>query len=490
MASATALVDTVVEETRGGAAAASGEAEPAERNDLNRDVPSTAVDPATPQPSMSGHSPEAAAPAETGSCDGCSPAPDAASAATAAAAASGRGEGGSTGQQPRPRQQAGKHRKPEPGPGPEPGSETKPKPKPKANPRLAKMEDTGALDELLAGVYDNEEELVAKLMLQLQGLSHKQQRMYGIWDDTPDGGKRAFLDQWRRRHAERRAMVAALQDPATPPSERMALRTSYILRWRKVLFSCPHCWLLPGMCVCGRMQRFAPQRTRVVVHAHHGEWGSASNSGGLLPTSLEGSEILLYGHPEHDARMRDILADPSSTTALLWPGSDSLLPAQLNAIAEEQTGGRVTVVALDATWSNARRMHGWFPKGTLTVRLPPESTLKENKLSLLRPVRKYRGDLESGRVSTVEAVASLLYELEGDEAMYRGLLENLKIKVDACRLQKNRSMVYDTHTPEPPSARHRWRREKEGLQEEGGGVSGGDSRSEGEKEAEKGEELD
>ncbi|EFJ43208.1 hypothetical protein VOLCADRAFT_121460 [Volvox carteri f. nagariensis] len=338
------------------------------------------------------------------------------------------------------------------------------------------MENGDELDELLAGVYENEDELVAKLMQQLQGLSHKQQRLYGIWDGNPDAGKRAFVEQWRRRHAERRAMVAAMRDPSRDPTERMALRTSYILRWRKVLFSCPNCWLLPGLCVCGRMGRYFPQKTRVVVHAHHGEWGSASNSGCILPASLEGSEILLYGHPDHDVAMREILNDTSRTTALLWPGSDSLLPEGLAALAGQRTEGRITVVALDATWGNARRMQGWFPKGTLTVRLPPESTLKENKLSLLRPVRRYRGDLESGRVSTVEAVASLLYELEGDEAMYRGLLDNLKIKVDACRLQKNRTLVYDTQAPEPPSARRRYRGRGVGADGGGAGAShkGGD----------------
>ncbi|GIL49541.1 hypothetical protein Vafri_5895 [Volvox africanus] len=362
----------------------------------------------------------------------------------------------------------------------DPDPRSKPNPKSKSKSRLVKMDDSDELDELLMGVYDNEEELVDKLMQQLNGLSHKQQRLYGIWDGTPDGGKRALVDQWRRRHSERRAMVEGLRDPARAPTERMSLRTSYILRWRKVLFSCPNCWLLPGLCVCGRMQKFTLQRTRVVVHAHHGEWGSASNSGCILPTSLEGSEILLYGHPDHDVRLREILNDTTYTTALLWPGADSLLPEQLNALAEERTGGRITVVALDATWGNARRMQGWFPKETLTVRLPPESTLKENKLSLLRPVRRYRGDLESGRVSTVEAVATLLYELEGDEAMYRGLLDNLKVKVDACRLQKNRTLVYDTHDPEPRSTRHRWR---------GGGDAGEEAkgRKAGEGEGEAGE---
>ncbi|GIM00399.1 hypothetical protein Vretimale_5187 [Volvox reticuliferus] len=115
----------------------------------------------------------------------------------------------------------------------DPRGKPNPKSKSKSNPRLAKMENSDELEELLVGVYDNEEELVAKLMQQLQGLSHKQQRLYGIWDGTPDGGKRAFVEQWRRRHSERRAMVEGMRDPARAPTERMALRTSYILRFAK-----------------------------------------------------------------------------------------------------------------------------------------------------------------------------------------------------------------------------------------------------------------
>lgn len=51
---------------------------------------------------------------------------------------------------------------------------------------------------------------------------------------------------------------------------------------------------------------------------------------------------------------------------------------------------------------------------------------------------------ENGRVSTLEAVAALLFYLEGDAAVYQGLLDALKVKVDAVRLQKNVPAVYGT----------------------------------------------
>ncbi len=48
------------------------------------------------------------------------------------------------------------------------------------------------------------------------------------------------------------------------------------------------------------------------------------------------------------------------------------------------------------------------------------------------------------RVSTLEAVAALLYCLEGSEELHQGLLNNLKLKVDAARLQKSMPAVYAT----------------------------------------------
>jgi DTW domain-containing protein YfiP len=67
--------------------------------------------------------------------------------------------------------------------------------------------------------------------------------------------------------------------------------------------------------------------------------------------------------------------------------------------------------------------------------------------SLFRPLRKYQGNAaQNGRVCTLEAVAGALLALEGDEAMYDGLLHALKLKVDAMRRQKHMGEVYGTTT--------------------------------------------
>jgi DTW domain-containing protein YfiP len=69
--------------------------------------------------------------------------------------------------------------------------------------------------------------------------------------------------------------------------------------------------------------------------------------------------------------------------------------------------------------------------------------------SLFRPLRKYQGNAaQNGRVCTLEAVAGALLALEGDEAMYDGLLHALKLKVDAMRRQKHMEEVYGTTAAE------------------------------------------
>lgn len=61
------------------------------------------------------------------------------------------------------------------------------------------------------------------------------------------------------------------------------------------------------------------------------------------------------------------VCDSMGPIALSWlAGADSLLPEELQALANEQTSGRIAVIALDATWQGARRMRCAYPKGMRT----------------------------------------------------------------------------------------------------------------------------
>ncbi|KAL6761166.1 DTW domain-containing protein [Haematococcus lacustris] len=256
------------------------------------------------------------------------------------------------------------------------------------------------------------------------------------------------FDEWHVRQRERQekqqAVVKVLEDPDVAGVDKQHRRCVHILEYRRTLFSCPNCWMVPALCVCRHLRTF-DIRTKLVVHMHHTEWGRCSNTGCVATVSLPGNaERLIKGHREHDARLEALMHDPTYTVAVLWPGSDAVTPNELKRIAQERSGGRIAVVAVDANWDGALRMKCSYPKDVLYVKVLPEAVLRGGEESLLRPLRHYRGDLETnGRVSTLEAIAALLGELEEQEPdIQAALCQNLRIKVDAALLQKHRPPVY------------------------------------------------
>ena len=96
-----------------------------------------------------------------------------------------------------------------------------------------------------------------------------------------------------------------------------------------------------------------------------------------------------------------------------------------------------------------------LPRDKVTlVSLPPEAFIGESvggirtkprPVSLLAPVRKYRG-APAGRTSTFEACVALLRALGVDEGLCEAQLENVKTKVDAVKVQKCMAPVYEKVT--------------------------------------------
>lgn len=145
------------------------------------------------------------------------------------------------------------------------------------------------------------------------------------------------------------------------------------------------------MCLCPSIPAVAA-RTRVVIVRHHLEKHRSSNTGRLAHLALHGSEILDYGGR---APMPDL---PRDAAWLLFPeGEVTVAPPP----------GLSTLIVLDATWSQARRMYRKLPalRGLPTLRLPDIEVTAE----------RLRESPGPGRVSTIEAIAAALRLLEGDE---------------------------------------------------------------------------
>ena len=150
--------------------------------------------------------------------------------------------------------------------------------------------------------------------------------------------------------------------------------------------ACQRC--LFQRCLCAEVPTIAT-RTRVVIVRHHREQHRSSNTGRLAHLALPNSEIIDYGG-------RCVAELPALEGAwLLFPGGGSGMPVE----PPKQ------LVVLDATWSQARRM---FLK-IAALRGLPILQLAPGPMAAAR-LRKAPGP---GMVSTIEAIARALEQLEG-----------------------------------------------------------------------------
>jgi DTW domain-containing protein YfiP len=133
-----------------------------------------------------------------------------------------------------------------------------------------------------------------------------------------------------------------------------------------------------------------PSRTRVVLIQHLLEQTERSNTGRHAVGLLERLELRVFGVKDAPLKVDDL-----SGAWLLWPGEPP--PDQGTPLPE-------TVVVLDGSWSQARKM---------MQRVPELRALR--KFSLVAPEgRRSLRAAPSGGMSTLEAIAEVLAVLEGD----------------------------------------------------------------------------
>ena len=133
-------------------------------------------------------------------------------------------------------------------------------------------------------------------------------------------------------------------------------------------------------------------RTRVLIVRHYREVSRSSNSGRLAAMALPSSQLVDHGAPGTPATQID-----AADACLLVPGGEVLHPGMAPR----------TLIVLDATWSQARRMRRKVRglEQVRTVSLPPVPT----------GTPRMRASPGDGKVSTLEAIAYALGVLEGAE---------------------------------------------------------------------------
>jgi DTW domain-containing protein len=177
--------------------------------------------------------------------------------------------------------------------------------------------------------------------------------------------------------------------------------------------TCPRCLRPAGFCYCDLLPRVA-SRTRVVLLQHPREARLAICSAWLTHLALPGSElhrgVRFAAHP----RVRELAAAPGA--ALLFP-REGAAPAASRA--DDPPG---TLFVVDGTWPQAARMLRDNP----FLAALPAIAVSSPAASGYGALRREPGD---GLLSTAEAVALALGELERDAARFAPIGEAFRATV-------------------------------------------------------------
>lgn len=175
--------------------------------------------------------------------------------------------------------------------------------------------------------------------------------------------------------------------------------------------TCATCLRAQSTCICRWIAPVAPQAALLVL-LHPLEVGNAKNSGRLLHLSVAGSALAVG--EAFDADVLDgLLHAGGRTPMLLYPQTpdDAILPPPLPALPASM----LRLVVLDATWRKSRKMLYLNP----ALQRLPRLALTDVAPSNYR-IRKAHAPHQ---LSSLEAAAQALGQLEGDGARYGALMD-------------------------------------------------------------------
>ena len=197
---------------------------------------------------------------------------------------------------------------------------------------------------------------------------------------------------------------------------------------------CPVCRLTPLLCVCATLPTI-DLPVRVLLIQHHKERDKQSNTGRLAHRMLANSELVYFGSRDTPFD-EELLRQPETDYFVLHPlpGAVPLAPGGL----DPAPGRRATLVVLDGTWRQARRMTSRVPgiAGLPFVTLPDDG----------RTPYQPRRAPAPGHYSTIDAIANALRfagHVEAADRMER-VLREIRPRLDHVRSRSRRSSLEGT----------------------------------------------
>jgi len=177
---------------------------------------------------------------------------------------------------------------------------------------------------------------------------------------------------------------------------------------------CPACRRPLRVCYCAHVTK-VETRTRVVVLQHPRERDMPIGTARMATLCLPRAE--LHEGVRWDAEaLERVLADPWRPPVLLYPGGGAI------DVMRHPPRGPVTLVVVDGTWSQAKKIVRenprlqTLPRYTFTPPAPSEYRI--------------RREPEDAYVSTIEALVHVLGALEGDRDRFAALLQPFRAMID------------------------------------------------------------
>ncbi|MDK6080213.1 tRNA-uridine aminocarboxypropyltransferase [Massilia varians] len=176
---------------------------------------------------------------------------------------------------------------------------------------------------------------------------------------------------------------------------------------------CATCLRAQSACICRWITHVAPHAALLVLQ-HPLEVANAKNSARLLHLSVAGSRLAV-GEQFDSAELDALLHADGRVPVLLYPDTPGDASLPLPPPFEPMAAGRLRLVVLDATWRKSRKMLYLNP----ALQALPRLALVDVAPSNYR-IRKAHAPHQ---LSSLEAAALALAQLEGDDAAFRPLFE-------------------------------------------------------------------
>jgi DTW domain-containing protein YfiP len=167
--------------------------------------------------------------------------------------------------------------------------------------------------------------------------------------------------------------------------------------------------------VCAELER-VPTRTRVVILQHPRESTVPIGTARLAELALPNAERHVGVDFSASARVRELVSDATAPAILLYPGPGA------RDLASEPPASPVTLVVLDGTWWQSRKLL----KANPALAALPRYAFAPDEPSRYR----IRREPEAHCVSTIEAIAHALGYLEDDAERTRALLKPFDAMVE------------------------------------------------------------